>query len=145
MDGLLEAVGGEREALLSALLLLLLDGVQMTWVDPMMSGYFSPASMRASVLFSSFIICSARRAEYSMSEGGMTRMPFSSARMASPGLTPTPPQLTGMQNSPPRPSVLTVTAEVPRDQTGTPYWRSSPRSVTRPSTMMPATPAARAA
>jgi hypothetical protein len=49
------------------------------------------------------------------------------------------------QNSPAWYSRLVVTADGPRAQTGTPYWRSSPRSVTIPSTMMPATPATRAA
>ena len=77
--------------------------------------------------------------------GGITSTPFSSARIASPGATDTPPHDTGVPNSPCRNSRLPVTVDRPRAHTGRPYSRSSSMSVAMPSTMMPTQPAARAA
>ena len=53
-----------------------------------------------------------------MSDGGITSTPFSSANTASPGVTGTPPQEIGTQNSPPMKRGLQVIGDRPRAQTG---------------------------
>jgi hypothetical protein len=73
---------------------------RMRALVPLMSGSLSPAAIRGSRTFSSCYIPIARSAAERISDGFSTSTPFSSARIASPGLTDTPPQETGTQNSP---------------------------------------------
>ena len=72
------------------------------FVAPLISGIFSPFWSRAKRVFSSACIRMASFAAISIRSGLSTNTPFSSASIASPGETVTPPHETGVQNSPPR-------------------------------------------
>ena len=108
----------------------------------LMSGRSSPLAARFSISFSAVCIVTARDAAPAISCGFRTSTPFSSARITSPGSTATPPQATGVQNSPNVHCALPVTVDNPRARTGMSYSRSSCTSVAGSSMTIPTHPAA---